>query len=127
MKLLLDTHAFIWWDSDPARLSAAAIAAMKDPANEILLSDASVWEIVIKTQLKKLTWTLPFDQVLSQHENRGIKRMPIERHHILETENLPLLHRDPIDRVPVVTARIEGVPIVSCDQDIAKHAVPTIW
>jgi PIN domain nuclease of toxin-antitoxin system len=55
MKLLLDTHAFIWWDSDPTQLSAPALAALRDPANEVWLSVASVWEMAIKAQLGKLT------------------------------------------------------------------------
>lgn len=64
MKLLLDTHAFIWWDAEPAKLSAAVLSALQDPANDLLLSTASVWELVIKVQLGKLSLQTPLATLL---------------------------------------------------------------
>jgi PIN domain nuclease of toxin-antitoxin system len=66
MRLLLDTHAFIWWDSDPAKLSAVALAAIHDPANTVWLSAVSVWEMVIKAQLGKLNLRLPLPDIVAQ-------------------------------------------------------------
>jgi len=65
MKLLLDTHTFIWWDSDPAKLSTQALALCNDPANTLLLSVASVWEMQIKAQLGKLTFARPLTDLIS--------------------------------------------------------------
>jgi PIN domain nuclease of toxin-antitoxin system len=73
MKLLLNTHAFIWWDSDPAKLSAPALAALRDPANEVWLSVASVWEMVIKAQLGKLTLRLPLADIVMQQQGNGLQ------------------------------------------------------
>ncbi len=89
MKLLLDTHAFIWWDSDPARLSASALAALRDPANEVWLSVASVWEMVIKSQLGKLTLRLPLAEVVSQQASNGLRVLPVTPPHVLAVEVLP--------------------------------------
>ena len=72
MKLLLDTHAFIWWDSDPTQLSAPALAALRDPANEVWLSVTSVWEMVIKAQLGKLTLRLPLASIVTQQQANGL-------------------------------------------------------
>jgi PIN domain nuclease of toxin-antitoxin system len=71
MKLLLDTHTFIWWDSDPTLLSVAALAAIRDPANEVWLSVASVWEMVLKVQLGKLTLRLPLADIVVQQQANG--------------------------------------------------------
>lgn len=100
MKLLLDTHAFIWWDSGDARLSAAALAACKSPANSLHLSLASVWEMQIKMQLGKLTLRLPLAEVLRDEQQRnGIMLEPVELEDILALETLQQLHRDPFDRL----------------------------
>ena len=81
MKLLLDTHAFIWWDSDPTQLSATVLAALLDPANEVWLSVASVWEIVIKVQLGKLTLRLPLADIVSQQRANGLRVLPVALGH----------------------------------------------
>ena len=85
-RLLLDTHAFIWWDSDPAQLSAAALAAVRDPANEVWLIVASVWEMVIKAQLGKLTLRLPLADIVRQQQANGLRILPVALAHVLGVE-----------------------------------------
>ncbi len=93
MRLLLDTHAFIWWDSDPAQLSASALAALSDPANEVWLSVASVWEMVIKAQLGKLTLRLPLTDVVSQQESNGLRVLPVTLARVLAVGGLAAVQR----------------------------------
>lgn len=107
MKLLLDTHAFIWWDSDPTQLSAPALAALRDPANEVLLSVASVWEMVIKAQLGKLTLRLPLADIVTQQQGNGLLLLPVTLAHVLGVEGLPPVHKDPFDRVVIAQANVE--------------------
>src|SRR5437660_876360 len=99
MKLLLDTHVFIWWDSDPGQLSAPALAALRDPANSVWLSVVSVWEIVIKVQLGKLTLRLPLADIVAQQQANGLQILAVTLLHSLAVEGLPPAHKDPFDRL----------------------------
>src|SRR5690349_21779316 len=106
MILLLDTHTFIWWDSEPERLSETAFALCKDQTNTLLLSMASAWEIQIKYQLGKLNLRMPLaDIVSSQQGSNGLKFLPISFSHILALQNLPMAHRDPFDRLLAAQAK----------------------
>jgi PIN domain nuclease of toxin-antitoxin system len=127
MKLLLDTHAFIWWDSDPAQLSAPALAALRDPANEVWLSVASVWEMVIKAQLGKLTLRVPLGDLVSQQQANGLHVLPVTLAHTLGVAGLPAIHKDPFDRVLIAQANIEGAELVSADQVIRQYPVRVLW
>jgi len=127
MKLLLDTHAFIWWDSDPAQLSAAALAALRDPANEVWLSVATVWEMVIKAQLGKLTLRLPLADIVSQQQANGLCILPLTLAHALAVEGLPAFHKDPFDRVLIAQANVEGAELVSADQVVRQYPVRVLW
>ena len=127
MKLVLDTHAFIWWDSDPARLSPAALAALRDPANEVWLSAASVWELVIKAQLGKLALRLPLADIVSQQQANGLRILPVTLAHVLGVEGLPPIHMDPFDRVLVAQANVEGAELVSADQMVRQYPVRILW
>ena len=128
MKLLLDTHAFIWWDSGDARLSAAALAACKSPANSLHLSLASVWEMQIKMQLGKLTLRLPLAEVLrDQQQRNGLVLEPVELEDILALETLQPLHRDPFDRLLVSQAMRRGFHLVSHDLEISRYPASMLW
>ena len=83
MRLLLDTHTFIWWDSDPGRLSATALAAFRDPANELCLSADSIWEMAIKSDLGKLTLRLPLADIIAQQRANGVLLLSILPTHVL--------------------------------------------
>jgi PIN domain nuclease of toxin-antitoxin system len=98
MKLLLDTHIFIWWDSNPDQLSAQARSLCADADNTLLLSLASVWEMQIKSQLGKLTFHRPLaDSISSQQQTNGLEILPIELRHLFALSQLPQYHKDPFD------------------------------
>ena len=128
MKLLLDTHTFIWWDSEPAKLSPKVLASCQDRANVMLLSVASVWEMQIKLQLGKLKLGLPLTEIIkSQQQTNGVEVLPITLAHVLALENLPAYHKDPFDRLLIAQANVEDVHLVSDDPMLAKYAVKLLW
>ena len=86
MKLLLDTHTFIWWDSQPSKLPAVVVNAIQDPATTVLLSVASVWEIVIKQQLGKLLLHAPLEDILSQQKANGLQILELSLDHVLTVQ-----------------------------------------
>ncbi len=106
MKVLLDTHAFIWWDSAPEKLSPQARAACQDRTNLLLLSVASAWEMQIKLQLGKLRLRLPLAEVIvSQQQTNDLQVLPIALNHILALQSLPAHHKDPFDRLLIAQAK----------------------
>jgi PIN domain nuclease of toxin-antitoxin system len=127
MKLLLDTHAFIWWDSAPAQLSAPVLAALRDPANEVWLSVASVWEMIIKCQLGKITLRLPLADVVTQQQANGVRILPVVLAHTLAVEGLPAIHKDPFDRLLIAQSNVEGAELVSADPVIRQYPVRVLW
>ena len=128
MKLLLDTHAFIWWDSDDARLSGKALAECKSAENSLHLSLASVWEMQIKMQLGKLTLRLPLSEVLrDQQQRNGLVLEPVGLEDILALETLQPLHRDPFDRLLVSLTIRGGFHLVSHDTEISRYPVSMLW
>lgn len=128
MKLLLDTHTFIWWDTEPAKLSAAALALCCDPANQLVLSVASLWEIQIKRQLGKLELRLPLSAIVAhQQETNGVAVLPIVQMHVQALDDLPLVHRDPFDRLLVAQAIAEGAALVSGDSVLESYPVQVRW
>jgi PIN domain nuclease of toxin-antitoxin system len=128
VKLLFDTHAFIWWDGDQTKLSAAALAACQSPENSLHLSLASVWELQIKMQLGKLVLRLPLADVLrdQQHEN-GLVLELVTLEDILALSALPALHRDPFDRLIIAQANRGGFYLVTHDPELARYPVAVLW
>ena len=127
MKVLLDTHTFIWWDSQPHRLSATVMALLQDPSTTALLSVASVWEMVIKSQLGKLTLGAPLGTILAQQQANGIQILPVALDHVLALETLPTAHRDPFDRLLVAQAISESAALLSSDPILASYPVQILW
>ena len=128
MKVLFDTHTFLWWDSDPRQLSPQALAACQDPANTLLLSVASVWEMQIKLQLGKLNLSLPLAEVIeSQQQTNNIHVLPIELAHVLALANLPAHHKDPFDRLLIAQANSEDAALVSSDPRFKGYPVKLLW
>ncbi len=128
MKLLLDTHTFIWWDSEPAKLSFQALALCQDRQNVLLLSVVSVWEMQIKLQLGKLRLTLPLREIIeTQRHTNNVEILPITLAHVLALEHLPTHHKDPFDRLLVAQAIVEEAVLVSADPNIVKYAVQVVW
>ena len=128
MKLLLDTHTFMWWDSDPAKLSATALSLCSDPTNELLLSVTSLWEMQIKSQLGKLSLRVPLAELVGQQQaTNGVIILPILPAHVFALERLPTPHKDPFDRLSVAQANSEGATLVSADAIFAAYLVHTAW
>ncbi|MCK6626755.1 MAG: type II toxin-antitoxin system VapC family toxin [Anaerolineae bacterium] len=128
MKLLLDTHTFIWWDSDPAKLSTQVLALCNDPANTLLLSVASVWEMQIKAQLGKLTFARPLTDLISQQQQTNhLQVLDVSLSHVLALDGLPTVHKDPFDRLLIAQANIEGAALLSRDPVFAEYPVSCLW
>ena len=128
MKLLLDTHTFLWWVTDDARLSQAARALIADGRNELYFSVASGWEIAIKAQLGRLQLPDNAPQfVMAQLSLNAIEILPIQLHHALHVYKLPMHHRDPFDRMLIAQSQLESLPIITLDPQINGYEVQTIW
>ena len=128
MKLIVDTHAFLWWIADDPALSRRARAALADAGNECLLSVASAWEIAIKVSLGKLE--LPGDVrrfLPEQIAANGFGVLPVEIAHATRLAALPFHHRDPFDRLLAAQALEEGVAIVSADPVFRSYGVKRVW
>ena len=116
MRLLLDTHTFIWLDSSPDQLSTDAQDILYDPNNDLLLSMVSVWEVQIKAQLGRLDLRGDLAGIIQeQQERNGIELLPITLPHVLALSELPSHHGDPFDRMLISQARVEDVILVSRD------------
>ena len=128
MKLLLDTHAFLWLMRNDKRLSETAKAAFSDKDNELFFSAASYWEICIKQSLGKLAlsadWQATIDRELAANQ---IKWLDIAKVHCQGVVYLPMLHRDPFDRLLIAQARAEGMVLLTNDNDIGKYKITTLW
>ena len=128
MKVLLDTHAVIWWDSDPSKLSPQARAACEDRANVVLLSVASAWEMQIKLQLGKLDPRLPLEEVIAaQQQTNDIQVLPVALGHVLALQHLPAYHKDPFDRLLITQANLEEAVLISHDPVFAHYPVKMLW
>jgi PIN domain nuclease of toxin-antitoxin system len=127
MKLLLDTNAFMWWDSNLGRLSAPALAALRDPANEVWFSVVNIWEMVIKAQLGKLALRLPLVDIVAQQQANGLRVLEATMAHVLAVDVLPPVHKDPFDRLLVAQANVEGAELVTSDPIFAQYPVRVLW
>jgi PIN domain nuclease of toxin-antitoxin system len=128
MKLLLDTHTFIWWSNEPEKLSESVLTACQDESNTLILSVVSVWEMQIKMQLGKLKINRPIEELIkTQQEANGLKVLPVELAHVLSLSNLASHHKDPFDRLLIVQARVEGAALVSADPVFSNYGVKVLW
>ena len=128
MRLLLDSHAFLWFAAGSDELSLVARRQIENPDNELFLSAASLWEIAIKTSLGKVTLARPFEALIpEQLAANAILILPIELRHLAALVSLPWHHRDPFDRLLVVQAAVEQMPIVTRDPAFREYAVEAIW
>ena len=127
MKLLLDTHVFLW-SMTGENLSYAARDAFLDTNNQLFLSAASYWEICIKQNIGKLRlapdWAEIFDRELAAN---SIQWLPIEKNHCQQIEQLPSLHGDPFDRLLIAQAQCESMTLLTADSNIQAYPVETFW
>ena len=127
-RLLLDTHAFLWWISDDPRLSPAAREAIADGASEVFLSAVSVWEMVIKMGLGRLELPEDLESFLArQLQVNGFRPLAMTLPHALAVRHLPDVHKDPFDRLLVAQAQHEELVLVSGDAALRRYPVPVIW
>jgi PIN domain nuclease of toxin-antitoxin system len=124
LKLLLDTHAYVWWLSDNPKLSAAAKTAISSEEARVFVSAATVWELAIKTRLGKIT--LDGDPV-AEIEANGFFELPITARHAQQAGGLPRHHEDPFDRMLIAQAQSEGLTLVSRDEVFESYEVPLLW
>jgi PIN domain nuclease of toxin-antitoxin system len=128
VRVLLDTHAFLWFVTDAASLSPSATAAIAAAANTPLLSIASVWEMAIKAGNRKLKLDGSVEAFVARHiPGNAFDLLPIDVGHVARVETLPLLHRDPFDRLLAAQALIEDLPLVSADTMFDAYGVRRIW
>lgn len=128
MRLLLDTHTFIWFVTDSPQISITAKTLIEEEYNQKLLSVASIWEMAIKYSLGKLSFELPFMSfITSQMQQNSMELLNIQVEHINVVANLPLHHRDPFDRLIISQAKVEQIPIVGRDKVFDSYSVQRLW
>ena len=128
MKLLLDTHVFIWWSGEPDKLSEKALDACENPANRLILSIVSIWEMQIKMQLGKLKLKRSLkDLVEKQQDINNLQILPVSPNHIFMLDNLPMHHSDPFDRLLISQAIEEKLLLVSKDEKFSDYTVNLFW
>ena len=128
MKLLFDTHAFLWLIDGDDRLSDTARQAYVDRANDLYVSAASLWEIGIKVSVGKLTLAEGWSAAIARElEANAIRWLPIELAHCARLSSLPFHHRDPFDRMLVAQALIEEMALLTADDAMAAYQVDCIW
>lgn len=128
MKVLLDTHAFLWLNDDSKQLSQKVKDLCSAGTHEFYLSIASPWEMQIKNQLGKLSLEMPIAELVTKNmQENNIQLLPINLAHISHLEQLPPHHKDPFDRIIIAQAVVENMTIVSVDPMFADYLVQVIW
>lgn len=128
MRVLLDTSTFLWIVRSPSHLSAAAIRLYEEPLNEIYLSAASVYEIVVKVMLGKLdVGGSPSEFVRTERESRGILALPIDEEAAMCVERLPAIHADPFDRLLIAQSIVSEMTLLTPDAVIARYPIRVAW
>ena len=128
MRVLLDTHTFLWWITNNEQLSPTACDIIGNSQNELFLSIASGWEMAIKARLGKLELPDNLEQFIAEqlHQN-AIAGLPIQMSHALHVYTLPHLHRDPFDRLLIAQCHLENMAILTIDPQISRYDVEVIW
>ena len=128
MRLLLDTHAFLWFIQEDDKLTSTALKYIQDEENQLYLSVASLWEVAIKTNLGKMKLDGTFEQFFIHHlrENRCLL-MPIRFSDIVSVSTLPHHHRDPFDRMLVAQTLMHKYPLISSDAGLDAYGIERIW
>ena len=128
MRYLLDTHAFIWWDSEPEKLSAQVLSLCQESNTQLFLSMASLWEMQIKSQLGKLKLHQTLEQIIqSQIIENNIQLLDITAQHVFQLSSLGEFHKDPFDRLIISQSIHEDLPVLSKDKAFSQYPVRVAW
>ena len=128
MKVLVDTHAFLWFCEGNAALSASALSVMEDGTNERFVSHATAWEIAIKLGLGRLTLQVPYEDLFpGVLLANGFTLLTPDLNHYKALIQLPLHHRDPFDRLLVAQARVEKLALITADGSMSSYGIQIIW
>jgi PIN domain nuclease of toxin-antitoxin system len=129
MRLLLDTHTFLWWATSPDLLPERAKTVIAAAESEVYLSAASAWEVRIKEGIRRLTLSVPWETIVQREVlTNGVQLLPITFRHTHRLPGLPLIHRDPFDRILMAQALSEDLTLVSGDARISEYPdVPVLW
>ncbi len=128
MRVLLDTHALLWFITDDGRLGTRARSVIEEAETDVLVSAASLWEVAIKHALGKLPLARPFaDTFPAQLDANVFAVLPIGTAHLARLIDLPFHHRDPFDRLLIAQALVEGLPILTRDAAFAAYPVDVVW
>ena len=121
MNLLLDTHLLLWAASTPERLSADARDLMLDPGNQLVFSSSSLWEVTIKNSLARPDFNVDSRRLWRMLLINGYRELPVTSEHTVAVNDLPLLHKDPFDRILIAQARVEGLLLLTVDKAVASY------
>ena len=128
MRYLLDTSSFLWYVSDHHRLSTAATERLDDPVSTIHLSLVSIWEVAIKFNMGKLDLPVPFDEFVDTTiHSYSLRLLNIQIPHLRRVARMPLLHRDPFDRLIIAQSQVENIPVITSDATFDRYPVQRVW
>ena len=126
MNLLLDTHMLLWAAGQPENMSEQARSLILDPANELIFSAASLWEIAIKSALGRGDFRVDARRLWRMLLANGYRELPVSGEHSVAANDLPLLHKDPFDRILVAQARVEGLTLLTVDAQVSSYGEPVL-
>jgi len=124
VTVLLDTHLLLWAAGDPGRLSSKAQNLLGDPTTELMFSTASIWEVVIKKALGRSDFRVDPQQLRDGLIQNGYSELEIRSEHALAVGSLPLIHKDPFDRILIAQAQVENVTLLTTDDMVARYSGP---
>ena len=128
MRVLVDTHVFIWYVQSSDKLPSSVTVIINDGRNDILLSIASVWEMAIKQSTGKLNIGTPYASFISEQMRlNSMELLPVRLEHLDLITTLPLHHRDPFDRLLIAQAIVEDILIISADRVFSLYPVRSMW
>jgi PIN domain nuclease of toxin-antitoxin system len=124
VRLLADTHVLLWAMDHPRRLSKVAVSLLTDEENELFFSPLSIWEVSIKGSLGRRDFNLDPSNLRRGLLNNGYTELPVNSDHAIAVQSLPKLHKDPIDRLLIAQATVEGITLLTSDRQVAKYPGP---
>jgi len=129
MKLILDTHVFIWWACEPEKIPAETLKAIQDSSNEVFFSSAVSWEVQIKLAIGKITFHEPWEIIVRREVGKNsFQVLPVTLEHTFSLHRLPPIHEDPFDRILVAQALTEKCTLVTNDNLISDYPdVAILW